>query len=484
MNKRIFIMSFVALFMALDMSQSVMAKKITYLGHYYNGKVNKEKIPEGEGGIAIADVAVFGTFNANNITNAKIEEDWIKITGEISFDKSDCITVKAGSKISGRVYLSSTINFITKEEDLKPNGHFAVVSYEFKKTLKKDSIVDLASAYADFNFRTKVYELAPNPPTVRSQIHAELVPIEIDYDVMDAWGRRTGQTAKRQTKIYKIEKRIKDIEYRLENHKDEFGRIWNVSGPTSLGKCVGKVTYPNGNYITTTESGSIGEWEIKYPNDFVLRYDNKRGTRGIYSDGTEITFGKRLNSDYEFNYYISRSTIDNAENPKIHFPQSKISKLSNKEIVALINDKISQNIEKTFSIVDVYDGGREVGQFFLSDNKYISYQEQAEKYAAAEAAKAKALNAKTANFRKKYGFDPSIDDVRYIVKVGRNILHVVDARNLWVNAYGDHRNAIVTAALVKDQGTSKCYKFYWMNGAYYMGYLWVRNNIITSITWR
>ena len=90
---------------------------------------------------------------------------------------------------------------------------------------------------------------------------------------------------------------------------------------------------------------------------------------------------------------------------------------------------------------------------------------------------------KVASFKKKYGFDPSVNDVKYIVKVGRNVLGVVDDRNKWVDDYSDCRNCIVTVALAKDQGTSKCYKFYWMNGAYYMGYFWVRNNVITSIHW-
>ena len=96
----------------------------------------------------------------------------------------------------------------------------------------------------------------------------------------------------------------------------------------------------------------------------------------------------------------------------------------------------------------------------------------------------KEMNRSIANFKKKYGFDPSIDDVRYIVKVGRNILHIIVARNNWLDEYSDDRNAKILVGLVKDQGTSKCYKFYSRNGAYFMGYFWTRNNIITSIQWR
>ena len=85
-----------------------------------------------------------------------------------------------------------------------------------------------------------------------------------------------------------------------------------------------------------------------------------------------------------------------------------------------------------------------------------------------------------ANFKKKYGFDPSVNDVRSIVKVGRNVLGVIDARNEWQSEYGNKVNQI-SVELVKDQGASKCYKFYSNWGAFYCGYFWTRNNIITSI---
>jgi hypothetical protein len=100
------------------------------------------------------------------------------------------------------------------------------------------------------------------------------------------------------------------------------------------------------------------------------------------------------------------------------------------------------------------------------------------------AAKQAAWNKNIANFKKKYGFDPSVNDVRYIVKVGRNLLGILDARNEWVDEYADNRNNKVTVKLVRDQGASKCYEFYWFNSAYFCGYFWVRNNIITSIRWR
>jgi len=486
MKKRFLLMITTTAIMLLGMSQNVMAKKITYLGHYYNGKVNKQKIPEGEGDIAIADVAILGTFNANNITHAKIEEDWIKISGAISFDESDRITVKAGSIISSNVYSSSSIKEIRSEDDLKNNRW--VMSHVFQKKLKKDSIVDLASTHADFYVSTKMGDFVPNPPTVISQVPAELVPIEISYDVKDIWGKKTGQTAKRQTKIYKIEKKIE--EYRLDNYKDEFGRIWNVSGPQNNGVgCIGKVVYPNGDYVETDGWGDIDDLEVK-KNGFVI----KKGLI-IFSDSVKIYFDDSRKSNYIFRYYISDSTIANATLGRIDIPQSQISRLSNKDITTLINEKISQVFAdykfdincydsnmKRFSGMDVYDGNDKVGKFDIDEGKYVSYKEQRAEKGARDASR----NRSIADFKKKYGFDPSVDNARYVVKVGRNLIGVVDERNAWIVKYHEEldrygNTGIITVSLEIDKGSRKCFKFYY-NG-YYCGYIWVNNKTITSVTW-
>ena len=488
MKKNCILLFSMTLIIAFCFTPSAMAKKIEYLGHYYNGKVNKQKNPEGEGGILIADVAVFGTFNANNITNVKIETDWIKISGAISFDESDRIMVKAGSNISSTVYLSSTMKYISTEESLKKS--LGVVSHVFQKTLEKDSIVDLASTHADFYVSAKIAELAPNPPTIMSHIHAELVPIEISHDVKvpTIGGGYSLQTAKRQTKIYKVEKRIEEIEYRLDNYKDKYGRIWNVSGPkTQWLRCAGKVTYPNGSYIKTDEEGIVKEWEINYPNGFVLKYNQGTGERVIYSDGTIIDF--TTNYDRNFNYYISRTTLYYAKLYKIIFPKSQTSKLSNKEIAKLINEKISQafvnykfkeihSYEKNYDGLDVYDGDSYVGDYNSDEGVYISNKERDAKKNAAEAAEAKALKADIAKFKSKYGFDPINTSWKQTIKAGRSVA-AFDASNAFLEKHGYE---IMRVKLTIDNGTSKCYDMY--KKGVKQGYFWIRGGRITSVVWR
>lgn len=470
MKKNSIFLYAMTLIIAFCFTPSVMAKKITYLGHYYNGNV-KKNVPEGEGGILIADVAVLGTFDANYITNAKIETDWIEIRGDISFDESDRITVKAGSNIYNIVYRASAIEYhIRTEEDLGVGA----LSRLFHKVLEKDSIIDLASTHADFYVSTKVAELAPNPPTIMSHIRAELVPIEISHDVKDAWGRNTGQKAKRKTMVYKTEQRI-ETEYRLDNYKDKFGRIWNVSGPkTKWLRCAGKVTYPNGSYIKTDEEGIVSEWVINYPNGFVLKYDPMDAKRGICPDGTIIPFSTKNNED--FSYYISRTTVDYGELHEIIFPKSQISKLSNKEIVKLINEKVSQafgnykfhnnfNNGKYFNGLYVYDGDKnsEMGKYYSDDGVYISNKEQAAKDNAVAKKQAAKEQAAYNQLCKKYGkkYADAAWNGRIIVGMPEELL-----------------KKMYYCVLLYESGSSKKY-----DSAAARAIIWVTNGRISSISW-
>lgn len=470
MKKNSILLYAITLLIAFCCTLSVMAKKITYLGHYYNGDV-KKNVPEGEGGILIADVAVLGTFDANYITNAKIETDWIEIRGNISFDESDRITVKAGSNIYNTVYTTSI--GISTEYDLKTMSHV------FHKVLEKDSIVDLSSTQADIYVPTKVAELAPNPPTIISHIHAELVPIEISYEAKDFTGRKTGQWAKRKTMVYKTEKSIEETEYRLDNYKDKFGRIWNVYGPirTNRGKCAGKVTYPNGSYIKTDEEGSVSEWEIKYPNGFVLKYNQGEGKRVIYSDGTIINFTTSVdNIDKHLSYYISSTTINREELCDIIFPKSQISKLSSKEIEKLINEKISkafanyryrENLSngKNWNGLYVYDGDikSEIGKYHSDEGVYISNKEQAAKDNAAAKKQAAKDQAAYNQLCKKYGkkYADAAWNGRIIVGMPEELL-----------------KKMYYCVLLYESGSSKKY-----DSAAARAIIWVTNGRISSISW-
>lgn len=236
-----------------------------------------------------------------------------------------------------------------------------------------------------------------------------------------------------------------------------------------------KVNFPQGFYLQ-----EVGYWFIKFP------------------DGTEIIDD---NLSYEkIENLVGIRKMGKPSVKDIIFPKS-VGNLSDDEVTKLIKEKLSiiwpdydfntndyLHYNNSFNLSYYYldkpshivvsrkdaDGG------YFFDGHFYSRKTLEKRKDAKEAGAKKDIKTELAKFKKKYGFDPSVNDVRYIVKVGRNILHIVDARNAWVQEYGD-RFYKITVSLVKDQGTNKCYKFFWHG--HFCGFFWVRNNVITSISW-
>lgn len=110
MNKTMIKLLMVAVLAAvMAMPQETMAKKINYLGHLYKGKVNKDKIPEGQGKIKIKNLEIKGIFNDCTVTNAIVIVDRsvegphnCRFDGTIIYDASDNITLKAGGVFTTR----------------------------------------------------------------------------------------------------------------------------------------------------------------------------------------------------------------------------------------------------------------------------------------------------------------------------------------------------------------------------------------------
>ena len=246
-----------------------------------------------------------------------------------------------------------------------------------------------------------------------------------------------------------------------------------------------KVIFPQGFYLDGDEC-----WRIMFPDGIgISDYSMTCSTKV-----TELVGLKKLGAPKDIcNMYCPKS--------------AGVSNLSDDEVTKLIKEKLSiawpdydfntndylkeesfnlsyygLNKPRHISVLEVSETGHpEIGWFF--DGHYYSKNTLVKKKEAKEAAAEKNFKAEIAKFKRKYGFDPSVNDVKYIVKVGRNLLGILDARNEWVDEYADNRNNKVTVKLEIDRGASKCYKFYWFNTAYFCGYFWVKNNVITSIHW-
>ena len=481
MNKKTIIMSFVALFMALGMSQSVMAKekKVKYLGHYYRGEVNDKKVPAGKGIMNVNGLMIKGDFSDHSVSNAKV---WrieylgtanTEFSGTITYDESDNIVLKAGGVLSTKYY-----KLRYKGSSSLQSNHPSFI----ENTLKEDRVVNSGNIEpVELTFPSKFeiedyYFKKLNPPVFKTSYTVGLTHVDwyagqkINMDVFCEYPRD-------------------DERSYISNYKDNEGRIWNFDIDNNK-KGRFSVKYPNGSYFEYESKDGFYSvfWGIRYPNGKIVKTNCKSidwsGHSPAYDMGSHI-----LKTNCRISVWdIIEVFAKNVNNDKFLAPCRQISitsdsldfsKFSNSEMEKFIREEVIPYVDNGTSEYATYttpNGKYEEGVF-------TSNEQAAAAQAKRDAEKSAVLNKSIASFKKKYGFDPSVNDVKYIVKVGRNLLGILDARNEWVNDYANNRNAIVTVSLAKDQGASKCYKFFWYNTAYYCGYFWVRNNVITSIHW-
>ena len=115
MSKRFYLMSVTALVLAFCMTQSVIAKTITYMGYQYKGKINKDNIPEGKGTIIMSvsdlidkskmiEFSIKGNFNGPIVTDAYFSTTWLSYKGDIEIKEGNVFVLKKGGIITTNAY--------------------------------------------------------------------------------------------------------------------------------------------------------------------------------------------------------------------------------------------------------------------------------------------------------------------------------------------------------------------------------------------
>ena len=160
------------------MPENVLAKgkKVKYLGHNYEGMVDKSKVPSGEGAINVSGLIIEGIFNATTITDAEVHRttylgpSTTTFKGTITFDESDKITLKAGGTISTKYHFRDDFNNISESTN------------EVTETLQEDKVVN------SDNFEPRSIKI---PHTITPEIDNVLDPpsefsthydIKLEYD--------------------------------------------------------------------------------------------------------------------------------------------------------------------------------------------------------------------------------------------------------------------------------------------------------------
>ena len=507
MNKNFFIMTVTALILALGMSQSMMAKKVLYMGHEYDGKVNKEKIPEGNGKIQIGELSISGNFNGSVITDASFNTTWLSYKGDVIFYNNNTITLKDGGTITLNIYNGgSHFDFNEIEhQDVDVEGDMDV-DYQKLKFVP----YQLSIPIEPLDERLK----SLNPPTDTT---INVLPEDHTY-----WFKISPNGTIGDRKYFIYSRNIHPRKYReynlrpyngglcatLNNYKDSEGRVWKRDGQGY------KVTFPDGSYcdystgykrVSSDISIFISEslYKLILPNGIIIYHSNKGEKTDEYLNlGNKAPYRLKVvtsNRSYDGICDNAESYV-RGENKKIQINRSteleiykgngdafndygRIKQIFNDSILPYLtidNDVITitrkepdpdrENVYTLYTALEYKDGVVKTEDQIKKENDRIATE------------KADAYRKALASFKKKYGFDPNVNDLKYIVKVGRNSIGVIDARNEWLKEYGEPLRSI-HVKLVKDQGTSKCYEFFSNAGAFYCGYFWVRNNVITSIYW-
>lgn len=476
MNKR-FLLLLISLILAVGMPESVMAKKVNYLGHEYKGEVNKNKIPTGKGQINVNGLIINGTFDGQTVKDATahVWKDGYSTAygGTITYDESDNVTLKAGGIISTSYFATRTkvkaYDEILKEDKVVNANNFETKSLRLPYTLDSHSIPNELNPPKEFTY---YYEVPQKYHTINNGESLLAFVDDLSFDGIYRNFRAEVKDSEDRDWNYTIRK----VDH---NYRHSF-----------------TVKYPDGSYYSGHATQMVGEsrverlygetqWEIHYPDGKILKYNNyfldlgnsfhvrvnypsfaqfkKLPTINLKKGGCSI--------EYIYSDYYGFKTLSSQEGDKI---------IQEKLIPLLGDDPSSCSHNITNASGEEYLGYIKAGKYI----NFTDYKKGAE--ASKKAAQAKELaeyNAKVAPFKKKWGFDPNLDG-KDVIKVGRKIA-AINAWNEWrekewgktLFEYGLNW----TFSLAIDHGASKCYNL--IKNGHEIGYMWAKNGVVTSVHW-
>ena len=437
MKKLHFLLTMIALLFPMSMTQSAMAKKIIYLGHEYNGKVNKQKIPEGQGTINVGDLLISGIFNDRSVTDAEVISGHpdmphnCRFNGTVTYDESNNIVLKADGIFSTR-YLQGKWDY----NDLRVVTDYAIKNMtELKDTLKEDRIVnstcfELREIQLPYTFEferddRQIYKFNELgiPNEVLTHYTLRLRP---------AWIRPTNYQGEAEiTSLFALDNEVCPI--------DKLDFIYNedraLIGAINRRNCrldTLMIRYPDGSYYFTCKGKEL--CKIVYPDgkDLEIKGSGYSTTMSI-GNGFEIKISNPMNifidlvehkSPLEVSKIFNEILLENIDY-KGDFIKDNM-KHPDSEVEELIIDMLKQASPhiKFANSLEVYSSSvssKEAGWF--TDGKYISRVTR-EKNAEAEAYKK--AEAKYNNLCKRYGkkFVDAAYDGKFLIGMPLELLDV------------------------------------------------------------
>lgn len=402
MKKVILFISSVVLLLGIVNPQSVIAqnkiKKVKYMNHKFNGEVNSDKIPDGEGELDL--MGIKGYFEGNKVFNATIDGGKIKYNGDLTFDESNNVTLKAGGTFTYYYYIDSS-DISWEAQVASGRGKFSV-----SEELQSDKVVSVSDfniTEAEINIPLKLEDVDEklNPPTLKQ---ARLIKEKV-------FQQTSYQTGTRREYVFVLEGIDNGIN--IHGAKDEQGRVWNYirrKNTNSTGFSYSyRVTYSDGSYYSeSVEPGKlISNWEVYLSDNVVIKGTSGNSSKSSVCVATENeivkTTNSRIKSDINgFLEFYNSKKRPNDEDIVVKFINRDIQSLSDKEVEQIINKEIlpsygATNVYVVSDIEDDYWKNR-IGKF--EEGHYVSENTIIAKSVAEEAAKEKAARP---SLNKKYG---------------------------------------------------------------------------------
>lgn len=266
MKKVILFISSVVLLIGFANPQSAIAqnkiKKVKYMNHKYKGEVNRDKIPDGEGELDL--LGIKGFFEGNNVTNATIDGGKVKYYGDLTFDESYNVTLKAGGTFIYYYCVDSNYHSWQRQAD-KGYGDSKV-----EEVLQSDKVVSAD----EFNITEKEIEIPIHLKGVENKLNPPVFPKKFllkehkyEYTEKETY---MGQQMQFQRNRYVFVLDNNDQSLNIHGVKDEQGRVWNYIRRNNSYSY--KVTYPDGSYYSHSEEPGKRDthWMVCLPNNVTI----------------------------------------------------------------------------------------------------------------------------------------------------------------------------------------------------------------------
>lgn len=329
----------------------------------------------------------------------------------------------------------------------------------------------------DINKAIELYKKAGNHGNVKAQLHLGDVyskGLGVDKDEKEAmeWYRKAAEAGNADaqyslgTYYYYGVGTAKDIKTgmewtnkaaaqghelakaRQEVYEEEYGSYWKSKDDW-------RIVFPNGQIVGHNKGETFST--ILFTKDFIAQFIDYDDFDN-YDSYKKVKEGKKLRP---MNKLLQIIPIDmtSFESLSVQDKTKMIKENINVFILEGIDVAVLNRKGDYGDIIGIYDQG-----------KYVSAK-------SIKAAEEKASNAKLASYTKRFGFNPSGKSIKQLVAVGRSFSLVNDYLN---DYYVGGQNFWFSFA--EDTGISKGYRVIMNNKR--VGYIYVQNNRIISVTWR